>query len=350
MKKQIIAILILIISIGIANAQNKQTYAKVSVAFYNLENLFDTIDGENNDEEFLPNGARGWTEERYKQKLHNMAYAISQIASSKGPDVIGVSEIENRGVLEDLIAQDELKDLGYSIAHFDSPDKRGIDCALLYKASIFKLSNAVPHPVVIPNEEYIKTRDVLEVTGTILGEEISFLVGHWPSRAGGEEISLRRRMAAALVMKNVTDSLQKQNPNIKVVLMGDLNDDPSSPSVKKGLNTIANPENMDINELFNPFENPYKDGNGTLAYRDVWNLFDQIIVNKNLIDDEHNTLSIYKNKKTGYYGNIFNAKFLTDQTGRFKGYPHRTFSYGQFINGYSDHYPTYIYLVKKVNK
>lgn len=342
-----IIFLISLISILTFAQQKKNRYAKISIAFYNLENLFDTQDGPNDDAEFLPNGDRGWTQERYHKKLSNMAYAISQIASSKGPDILGVAEIENRNVLEDLLSQESLRDKGYSIVHFDSPDKRGIDCGLLYKSTIFKLQNAIPHPVNIPGEPDVKTRDILEVTGSIWGEPISILVGHWPSRAGGEEVSKARRMAAALVMRKVTDSLQKAIPNIKIALMGDFNDDPTSPSIKEGLNTTGDIEKATDKVLFNPMEALYKNGYGTLAYRDVWNLFDNIIVNKNFIDSSLKTLSIVKNPNNEYYGHIFNAKFLTDQSGRFKGYPHRTFSYGQFINGYSDHYPSYIYVAKK---
>lgn len=350
MKKQIIsAFLFAFISCNVfaQSHEEKGRMAKLSVAFYNLENLFDTEDGPNNDAEFLPDGSRQWTKERYEKKLHNLAYAISKIADN-GPDILGVAEIENRKVLEDLIAQPELKEKGYNIVHFESPDYRGIDCALIYKPNIFKLTNAIPHAVDIPGEPDIKTRDVVEATGEIFGDSISFLVGHWPSRSGGEEISKARRMAAALVMRKVADSLENSNPKMKVILMGDFNDDPTSESLKKGLNTVGRVEDMNENTLFNTMEALYKNGYGSYAYRDTWNLLDNIVVNKNMIDHEHNTLSVLKDERSGYYGHIFNAKFLIDKRGRFKGYPHRTFSYGQFINGYSDHYPTYIYMTKKI--
>lgn len=351
MKKQIIyTVLFAFISCNIfaQSTGAKNNIAKVSVAFYNLENLFDTEDGPNDDAEFLPNGSRQWTNERYKKKLHNLAYAISKIAGN-GPDLLGVAEIENRRVLEDLIAQPELKNLGYDIVHFESPDFRGIDCALLYKPNVFKITNTVPHPVNIPGEPHVKTRDVVEATGEIFGEPISILVGHWPSRSGGEEKSKIRRMAAALVMRNVTDSLQNLNPKMKVVMMGDFNDDPTSESIKEGLKTVGKIKDMKDNMLFNTMEALYKNGYGSYAYRDTWNLLDNIVVNKNLIDEDYNTLSVEKDPQTGYYGHIFNANFLTEKRGRFKGYPRRTFSYGQFINGYSDHYPAYIYLVKRTN-
>lgn len=184
-----------------------QKQVRLTVAFYNLENLFDTIDGENNDADFLPDGKNQWTPDKYKQKLHNMAYAISQIGSKRGPDILGVCEIENRGVLEDLLKEPELANSGYEIVHFDSPDKRGIDCALFYRPSYYQFTSAHPHPVILKGEEHIKTRDVLEVNGLLLGEPVSFLVAHWPSRVGGEQVSLKRRLYAAEVMRSVTDSL-----------------------------------------------------------------------------------------------------------------------------------------------
>lgn len=340
----VLALLLLLPALS-AQAQRQ---VRLTVAFYNLENLFDTVDGENNDADFLPEGRNQWTVEKYQQKLHNMAYAISQIGGRRGPDVIGLAEIENRTVLEDLLKQPELRDAGYEIVHFDSPDKRGIDCALFYRRSVFQLSAAQPHPVVLVGEEHIKTRDVLEVSGLLLGEPVSFLVAHWPSRVGGEQISLNRRMQAARVMRSVTDSLQAASPETKVILMGDFNDDPTSPSVLEGLRSKNSPEGLQAGELFNPLGKHYLSGRGTLAYRDVWNLFDNIVVSANLLETPADRLSLLRDPKTGDYGHIFDADFLIQKTGHFKGYPFRTFSSGRFQGGYSDHFPTYIYLTRSI--
>ena len=261
---------------GLSGQTKKQV--RLTVAFYNLENLFDTIDGDNNDEDFLPEGKNQWTPEKYKQKLHNMAYALSQIGSKHGPDIVGLCEIENRQVLQDLLREPELRDLGYEIVHFDSPDKRGIDCALFYRSKYYQLLDARPHPVRLQGEEYIKTRDVLEVNGLLLGEPVSFLVAHWPSRVGGEQISLRRRMQAAQVMRSVTDSLLQANPANKVILMGDFNDDPTSASVVEGLRAKTTPEGLAPEDLYNPMAKIHASGRGTLAYRDLWNLFDNLVL------------------------------------------------------------------------
>lgn len=337
---------VLLVNASLAYAQKQ--YAKVSVAFYNLENLFDTIDGPNNDADFLPNGKNQWTAERYSMKLDNMASAIGQIAGDKAPDILGLCELENRQVLEDLTAHPKLSKYGYSIVHFESPDRRGIDCALLYRGGVFSFADARVHPVNIDGEPEVKTRDVLEVNGTVLGEPVSILVAHWPSRAGGEQISLNRRMTAAKVMKRVTDSLQALGVDQKVILMGDFNDDPTSPSLVKGLGSKNKVNNLKDGDLFNVMAKLHRQGRGTLAYRDVWNLFDNIVVTSNLIGTDYRSLKLQMDKSTKAYGRICNSELLTQQTGHFKGYPHRTFSYGQFQNGYSDHYPVFVYLLKEL--
>ncbi len=320
---------------------------KVSIAFYNQENLFDTIDGENNDADFLPDGIKHWTEERYKHKLSHMAEAISVLADGKAPDILGLCEVENRGVVEDLIKQDQLKDLNYRIVHFESPDKRGIDCSLIYRAGKFSLTNANSHFVQLP-ESYILTRDILEVNGILMGEPVSILVGHWPSRSGGEKASAPRRLAAAKVMKRVTDSLMRLGNNQKVILMGDFNDDPNSPSLTEGLGSINKEKQVRDGDLFNTTAKLYRKGYGTLAYRDTWNLFDNIVITSNLLRGKKSEWQVLRDKRTGAFGRISQNPKLIQQTGHYKGYPFRTFSGDKFQNGYSDHFPVFIYLVRSV--
>lgn len=339
--------LLCVLCFGLIAPLSAQKSYKVSVGFYNLENLFDTVDNENRDEDYLPNGVNAWTEERYQMKLSNMAYAISQMAGGHAPDILGVCEIENRNVLEDLVLHPHIVQQGYQIVHFDSPDQRGIDVALLYRPGVFKFTGAEPHTVKIPGESHIKTRDILEVNGSILGESVSILVAHWPSRAGGEQVSLNRRMSAALTMRRVVDSLQRVRPEEKIILMGDLNDDPISPSLTEGLRSLNKEDAaMSGSDLVNIMARLHRSGYGTLAYRDVWNLFDNIIVTANMLTGQSDQLRIQLDKKTKAYGRIYNAPFLTQTTGHYKGYPLRTMSNGQFQNGYSDHYPVYMYLVK----
>ena len=340
-------IALLALSFGIISAQQSTTSQRVTVAFYNLENLFDTIDQENNDEEFLPDGANRWTLERYQHKLRNMSHVISLIGGD-GPAIIGVAEIENRGVLEDLIAEESLRDKHYDIVHYDSPDRRGIDCAILYQPEVYKVFASGARAVEIPNEPWIKTRDVVYASGLLDGEIVHILVGHWPSRSGGEAVSLHRRMAAAKTMRSVADSLYTLFPGSKVIMMGDFNDDPISPSVREGLGVQNHPEQTKPADYYTPMLQLYNKGMGTLAYRDVWNLFDIIAVNGELIGSKPTTWQLYRDPETTDMAFIFKQPFMIQQSGQYKGYTLRTFVGGQWQGGYSDHFPVYVYLVKGV--
>ena len=340
-------IALLALSFGIISAQQSTTSQRVTVAFYNLENLFDTIDQENNDEEFLPDGANRWTLERYQHKLRNMSHVISLIGGD-GPAIIGVAEIENRGVLEDLIAEESLRDKHYDIVHYDSPDRRGIDCAILYQPEVYKVFASGVRAVEIPNEPWIKTRDVVYASGLLDGEIVHVLVGHWPSRSGGEAVSLHRRMAAAKTMRSVADSLYTLFPGSKVIMMGDFNDDPISPSVREGLGVQNHPEQTKPADYYTPMLQLYNKGMGTLAYRDVWNLFDIIAVNGELIGSNPTTWQLYRDPETTDMAFIFKQPFMIQQSGQYKGYTLRTFVGGQWQGGYSDHFPVYVYLVKGV--
>ncbi len=320
---------------------------KVGVAFYNVENLFDTEKGPNNDVDFLPDGANYWTKDKYEHKLSNLATVISQVAGN-GPAVLGLAEVENRGVLEDLVAQEQLASLHYQIVHYDSPDFRGIDCALLFRPEVFQVLASGTKAVVIPGEEHIKTRDILYASGLIDGETFHFLVGHWPSRSGGEQISLNRRMAAAHTMRSLADSLQATKPGSHVVMMGDFNDDPTSPSVSKGLGVRKHPTGLRADQYFTPMLKLYEKGVGTLAYRDVWSLFDIIVVNGSLLGDKLDSFKLYTDPNSKMQAFVYNKAFMRQSEGKYKGYPLRSLVGNQYQGGYSDHFPVYIYLVKKV--
>ena len=347
MKKLLPLLLFGILFLSLA-AQSKKQYIRLCVGFYNVENLFDTINQPGViDEEFTPKGLNRWDIHKYNNKLANLSTVISQIGGN-GPAVLGVAEVENRGVLEDLIAQPLLRDKGYAVAHFDSPDARGVDVGLLYMKNVFSVTESKAHRVSIPEEPHIRTRDILQVSGYIDGEKFHFLVGHWPSRSGGEAASIHRRMAAARVMRSVTDSLLQIDKDAHVILMGDFNDDPTSPSIREGLKAQYHDRNLKYDDLFTPMYKLYKDGIGTLAYRDVWSLFDIMLVNGNLLGNNYERFTLYKDPKSGNQAFIFNKPFLQQKEGPFKGYPLRTIVGGEYHGGYSDHFPVYIYLVKEV--
>lgn len=331
-------------TVALAQNNTKKTFKIHTVAFYNLENLFDTINDPLKNDEASPimeiKHKRG---KIYKQKLRNMAKVLSEIGTETArntPAIIGVAEIENRDVLEDLVNDSLLLAKDYGIIHFDSPDARGIDTGLLYQKKIFRPISKSKHELLITETgKRIPTRDQLLVSGQLEGELIHIIVNHWPSRRGGEARSRPKRMAAAKLNKHIIDSLQSINVNAKIITMGDLNDDPVSPSVKKILKAKKTKQSVGIKGIYNPFITFFKKGLGSNAYRDSWSLFDQIMFTKPLLDKDYSSLQLYK-------ANIFNKNYLTNKKGRFKGYPYRSFANGKFTNGYSDHFPVYAFLIK----
>ena len=329
-----------------AHAQDNQKYKVVVGGFYNLENLFDTEDDTLiNDEEFLPDGARAWTQQVYHEKLANMAYVISMIGLPDVPNgvaFLGVSEIENRGVLEALVEQPTIKGRHYEIIHYDSPDRRGVDVGFLYNPMLFKPLYSAALPLILwePNGDRRYTRDVLYIKGMIEADTFHIFVNHWPSRGGGEALTAPGRNKGAALCKQAIDSIRTVDPHAKCIVMGDLNDDPNNDSLKKYLMTVSKIDDMRATTMFNPFDDMFRRGQGTTAYRDAWSLFDQIVVSEGLTDKKTPGFHFYK-------ANIFNKAFLVQTTGKYKGYPKRTFDGDTYQGGYSDHFPTYIYLVKK---
>ncbi|MEZ4908073.1 MAG: endonuclease/exonuclease/phosphatase family protein [Saprospiraceae bacterium] len=335
--KRLFIISLILFSSNFSFSQNSLYSA---IGFYNLENLFDTIDAPDiMDEEFTPDGKKLWNSEKYYKKLENLSSVISDLATDKVKDgvaILGIVEIENRNVVEDLINMPKLKSRNYQIIHFESNDHRGIDIGILYQSKYFTPEFAEPVPVDIYNgDEKIFTRDILYVRGTYLGEKMNILVNHWPSRAGGEAKTAPWRAAAASKCREIIDSISIIYPNSNFIVMGDLNDDPTNPSIRKYLYSTGNLKKIKDSELYNPFESFYDKGIGTTAYRDAWSLFDQIIINQNLTDKKG--LDFYK-------AYVFNKDYLIQKKGDYKGYPLRTFVGNEFLNGYSDHFPVYIYL------
>lgn len=341
--KKLLILSLFILSFAGANAQS---YKAGLIAFYNLENLFDTIDNPNVlDEEFTPEGLDRWTGEKYRHKVDNMALAISRIGEDEGwkggPAILGVSELENRQVLEDLINNPLLKESGYQIVHYDSPDLRGVDVALLYRTRFFRVTASTSTELKIFDEkgERVFTRDQLVVSGLFDGEPMHFIVNHWPSRSGGELTTRPRRNAAADLTRHLVDSLLSINPEAKVLVMGDLNDDPSDESLRKHLRAAPDPDDIKKGEMFNCMYPLYKKGVGSLYYRDGMNLFDQIIVTPAFLGKDYSSYKFYKAR-------IFNSQFLVQKDGQYKGYPLRTLVGTVFQGGFSDHFPVYIMIVK----
>ncbi len=324
-------------------AQKK--YQVACIGFYNLENLFDTIYNPELrlNEEFTPGSDKKWGSKRYHEKLNHMAYVISRIGTDvtpDGPALLGVSEIENRGVLEDLVKDPQIADRNYKIIHYDSPDRRGVDVGLLYQEKYFKPLNSKSVRLVMPEDTGFRTRNQLVVTGLLDGDTISVIVNHWPSRSGGEKRSRPKRNAAGKLSRSIVDSLLAINPNAKIMVMGDLNDDPVNPSVSVFLRAKGDKDDLKKGDLYNPMYDLYREGIGSLAYRDTWNLFDQIIISQGLLGEDKSSFKFYK-------AVVFNKNFLKQKEGAFAGYPNRTFVGDNYLGGYSDHFPVYVLLIRE---
>jgi exonuclease III len=330
------------------NAQTEKKYKIHTIAFYNLENLFDTINDVTKFDEASPMMELKTNRSQvYKKKVRNMARVIADIGlevTNNSPAIIGVSEVENREVLEDVINDSLLIEKDYGIVHYHSPDARGIDVALLYQKKLFTPLSTSSHELKIYDNltrKRVLTRDQLLVSGNLDGEMIHLIVNHWPSRSGGEARSRFKRVAAAKLSKHLVDSIQVINPYAKIFVMGDLNDNPNNTSVKKELKAKKNRKKVSFKSIFNPYENFYKNGLGTTAYRDSWSLFDQIMITKPLLEKDFSSFRFYK-------AGIFNKYYLITKKGAYKGYPFRSFSNGGFTGGFSDHFPVYVYLIKEV--
>lgn len=349
MAKQFLLILIFTIATVSCYGQKKEKkYSIRTLAFYNLENLFDTInDTTLNDEASPMMELKGNKSKVYWDKIDKLAKTISQIGLEKAntsPAIIGVSEVENINVLEDLVQSNYLVKKRYGIIHYNSPDKRGIDVALLYQKRYFKpIYHEAFNPNIYRNNYKVYTRDQLLVSGYLDNELIHIIVNHWPSRSGGEAKSRPLREKAAYQNTKIIAKIKENEPNAKIISMGDFNDDPTNTSFKKVLKTKSKKANVYKNDLYNPYENLFKRGFNTLGYRDNINLFDQIIITAALLDKGEKDFSSYKM----YKAMIFNKRFLTTRKGQYKGYPFRSFSNGNYTGGYSDHYPVYLYLIKE---
>lgn len=348
----ILAISLALLSSLSAGAQKQKSYV---IGFYNLENLFDIYDDpSHNDEEFLPDGKNKWTKAKYDKKVHNMAQVIRAMKDDNGVyhTLLGISEIENRLVVEDLVSDPQIADANFQIVHYDGPDTRGVDVGLLYRPDQFKVLDSESIPFDFKGTKLnitldaaaqaaFRTRDILMVHGLIEGEHFAVYVTHLPSRIGGKGSDLRSR--GAEIIYNHAMKMEAKYPGIKIVVMGDMNDNPFDESQAVVLHGKRDLKDVGPKDFFSPFYKMLEDGYGSLAYQGEWNIYDIIQVNNSLAKG---TGFKVQTISKGYYGRIFKKPFMTQQTGQYKGQPFRTFSNGAFINGYSDHYPTYIVISK----
>lgn len=316
-----------------------------TVFFYNVENLF-LPTAERHGDSTVVYDKPGWTRERYNAKIRDLATVLRQFGkkhNTPGPDMVGLCEVENVTVLRDLVSHPVIRDADYGILHFDSPDERGIDVALLYRRSVFLPESFHPRPLHLRTKEGYRdrSRDILVVSGYLDDERIHLLVNHWPSRRGGAQRSEPLRQQAGLLARSIADSINKLYPQELCIVMGDFNDNPDDLSVRRFLYSYGEKKEKQEAAFYNPFYLIYRRGLGSIAYRDRWYLFDQILV---------------RGRDTGYdpykfnvrASGIFNPSRLRTSKGAFKGYPLRTYTGKRYTAGYSDHFPVYILLEKKI--
>lgn len=348
MRKYLPFFTLLFLTISVTFSQSKgKKYNIRTIAFYNLENLFDTInDTSINDEASPMMELKSNRSKVYWDKIDKLGSVISQIGEDKAntsPAIIGVCEIENLSVLEDLVKSKHLVKKRYGIIHYDSPDKRGIDVALLYQKRYFKpVHHEVFNPKIYSNNFPVYTRDQLLVSGYLDDELIHVIVNHWPSKRGGSK-SIPFREKAAYQNTRIIAQVRENDPNAKIITMGDFNDDPIESSFKKVLKTVERKKDVNEGDIYNPFEEMFKRGLNTGAYRDNISLFDQILISSSLVDKGEKDFSSYKM----FRAMIFNKRFMMQKKGQYKGYPLRSFSNGGYTGGYSDHFPVYMYLIKE---
>ncbi|MDE7377667.1 MAG: endonuclease/exonuclease/phosphatase family protein [Paraprevotella sp.] len=346
-KKAMLALLCCLL-VALAGKSQEKKIGCYAVAFYNLENLFDTIHDEGkNDYEYLPNGANHWDSRKYLSKLKNLSKVIAEVGTDQlkgiGASVIGVSEVENARALTDLVNQPLLKERGMQFVHIEGPDRRGVDCALLYNPRFFTPEKSFLQPYVYePKDSTRRTRGFLTVQGKIAGDDVTFIVCHWPSRFA---TSHYREMAGEQV-RHLKDSILAACPDMKIMVMGDMNDDPTDKSMAQALGAKRELEKVKDGEMFNPWWNILKTtGKGTLTYQGGWNLFDQIVLSPNMLNKkgvrDYASLKYHK-------AEVFRRDYLMQTEGKYKGNTKRTHAGGVWLDGYSDHLPVVIYLLKEL--
>lgn len=304
------------------------------IGFYNVENFFDTVDDPNNqnDDEFLPSAAKEWTMERYQEKITNIGLVMQGI---EFPVLMALSEVENKTVLEDLVASDLLKNEDYGIEHYDSPDFRGIDNALLYKKSAFNVLSSEAIEVSLPQSvsQFSTTRDILLVKGTYEGEVVYVYVNHWPSRSGGVAETTLKREYAASVLRDEIDELLDVEPTANIIAIGDFNDEPENISMAQVLRAMTSAPSEIDNQLYN-YSSVITDVNVGSYFFDGWQMIDQAVVSGQLLDDSG------KMKVVGY--NVYNDPSVLFDHPTDGPRPDRTYGGDQYFGGFSDHLAIYL--------
>jgi predicted extracellular nuclease len=336
LKQTVLVLFVFILLVSCSNEKYKKK-RNLTIAFYNVENLFDTEDNPHkNDNEFLPGSKKKWTETRYIKKLENLAKVLSSINKNELPEIVGLCEVENKKVLTDLVNTKPLSDEDYKIVHYESPDFRGIDCALIYRPNEFKVLESFPVKVKFKDKPNYTTRDILYVKGKTKNREILHIfVNHWPSRIGGLAKSEPRRVTAATILKSKIDSILAESPKANIIVLGDMNDEPSNKSLAQILGAQKpGSQNGNLINLMYPIHENKK---GSYNYRGNWNMLDNIVVSKSLLDEKGF-------RCTPENGFVFREDWMEYKNKKGQISPNRTYGGPNYYGGISDHFPVYFNL------
>ncbi len=312
----------------------------IRIAFYNVENLFDYFDDSTTlDDQYLPYQGNYWTKKRYEAKLQRLSKTIMAMGGWEAPGIIGLCEVENRYVLNSLAHFTPLRKADYQIIHKDSPDRRGIDVALLYRREKFEVIDYEFYEVTFPFDPEGRTRDVLHAYGKLPNKDtLHVFVNHWPSKFGGAFETEPKRMFVAQMVRQKVDSIWKQYPKAHILIMGDLNDEPDAKSVKEGLGISTLNTKPERQNLYNLMEE-IQYLTGTHSFQNKWSVIDHFILSGGLLQSEQSTSLKPRSLK------IFNQPYLimTGATGAKR--PFRTYQGPQYLGGYSDHLPILLDLI-----
>ncbi|VBB47174.1 Endonuclease/exonuclease/phosphatase [uncultured Paludibacter sp.] len=319
-----------------ANAQVEKKNFKVMS--YNVENYFDYVDDSlKADEEYLPTGIRAWNIEKYRTKQNHISKVIAAVGGWEPPALVALCEIESEKCMVDLTKYSPLKNLKYKYVHYESPDARGVDVALLYQPEMFKPFHSEPIRINFPNSDS-KTRDILYVAGKIpTGDTLNVFVCHFPSRLGGELESEEKRMFVALTLRAKVDSVFTSSPLANILIMGDFNDYPSNVSIEKTLKASKLTDNISSSALYNLAFALQEKGIGSHKHEAEWGMLDQIIVSGNLLNPAN------KISTTQSDMHVFSADFLLEDDEKFLGKKaFRTYNGMKYQGGFADHLPVYV--------
>jgi predicted extracellular nuclease len=325
------------ITLSLFSQKNENSFIVVS---YNVENLFDTINSpQYDDDEFTPNGEKKWTYDRYKKKLDDLSRVIMSLPDRELPAIIGLAEVENRKVLEELVDNRGIRRGDYEIIHEDDQDPRGIECALIYRPDLFRYKSHNYIPIEDPVDPEYLYRGILHVNGTGPdGSSLHIYMNHWKSRSGGEKETERQRMFSAISLRKQMDMLLARESNFKVIIMGDFNDEPTNRSLTNGLSASNKRRNILFGDHYNLYYDLHNmEGQGTYNFRGRWNMLDQILVSYNLLNQE-------KGLSVGYNGGkILKEEWMLYESETFgEKLPSATYGGPEYYGGPSDHLPVYV--------